>query len=87
MGRAYGGILGVIAFLTVLGRGLFDGGGVETTMGTAVASLFVMTAVGAIAGRLAAWCVEESIRWQVQAHVEALPPEGNGSASGDGRRT
>jgi hypothetical protein len=71
MGRTYAGILGVIAFLTVLLRGLIDGGSVETTMQTAVASLALMALLGAIIGRLGAWFVEDSIRWQIQCELEA----------------
>ena len=71
MGRRYAGILGALAFLTVVGRGLIDGGGAETTLRIAVTSLFVMAVVGVIVGRLAAWFVEESIRWQVRAELEA----------------
>lgn len=74
MGHTYAGILGVVAFLTVIGRGLIDGGGVETTLRFAVASLFVMAAVGMIVGRLAEWFVEESMRWQIQAELEAHQP-------------
>lgn len=70
MGRIYAGILGVIAFLTVLVRGLIGGGNVETTMQAAVVSLAFMALVGAVIGRLAAWFVEDSIRWQVQCELE-----------------
>ena len=68
--RTYAGILGVIAFLTVLVRGLIDGGNVETTMQTAVMSLLAMALVGAVVGRLAAWFIEDSVRWQVQCELE-----------------
>jgi hypothetical protein len=71
MGRTYAGILGVIAFLTVIGRGLIQEGGVESTMRLAVTSLLVMAVVGGVIGRLAAWFVEESIRWHLQVQLQA----------------
>ena len=71
MGRTYAGILGILAFLLVLGRGLINGGSVETTIRVACTSLLVMALVGAIVGRLAAWFVEQSIRWQIQGELEA----------------
>lgn len=77
MGRNYAGILGVIAFLTVLGRGLVGGDTVATTMRVAVCSLAAMAVVGAIIGRLGAWLVEESIRWRIHQELatEQRPAE------------
>ena len=72
MGRTYAGILGTVSFSTVLVRGLIDGGGVESTLLTACACLFVFAALGAVVGRTAAWVVDESVRAKVNAELDAL---------------
>ena len=77
MGRTYAGILGTIAFLTVLGRGLIHGAEAVPTLRLASASLLVMAVLGAIVGRLAAWLIDQSIRWQVQGELEARQPAGH----------
>ncbi len=85
MGRTYAGILGVIAFLTVLARGLVDGAAAETTLRLALVGLLAMALVGIAVGRLAAWSLDQSIRWQVLADLEArrsMPAE---SAHGNGQ--
>jgi tetrahydromethanopterin S-methyltransferase subunit C len=74
MGRTYAGILGVIAFLTVLVRGLIDGRSAETIMQAAVTSLVIMAVVGAIVGRLAAWLIEDTIRWQIHRELASHQP-------------
>ena len=79
MGRTYAGILGAIGFLTVVARGIASGGGLESTLKTASASLFVLAAVGAVVGQLAAWIVDESVR--VQVHSELLRSEANKGTS------
>lgn len=81
MGRVYAGVLGPIAFLTVLARGAMAGG-FETTLITAVACLFAFGAVGAVVGRLAGWIVDESVRTRFGAELRAQsPPDGGATAS------
>jgi hypothetical protein len=73
MGRMYAGILGALAFLLVLGRGLIHGADLETTARVACTGLVVMALVGAVVGRLAAWFIEQSICWQIQGELDARP--------------
>ncbi len=65
MGRVYAGILGPLAMATVLLRSLRHGGGAETSLVTALASLAVFAAIGYMAGALAGWIVEQSVRSQL----------------------
>jgi hypothetical protein len=62
MGRRYAGILGLLAFATVLCHDAMHGGGAETTLLAACGALFVFAAVGAIVGSLAAWIVADAVR-------------------------
>jgi hypothetical protein len=65
----YGGVLGLLAFLTVLTRGLIHGGGAETTLWRAMVCLMVFGLVGHIVGRVAAWIVEDSVRATIAAEL------------------
>ena len=80
MGRVYAGVLGLIAFLTVLIRGAMAGS-FESTLCTAVAYLFAFAAVGAVVGRLAGWVVDESVRMRFSAELQA-----RAIADGEGNR-
>jgi hypothetical protein len=85
MGRTYAGILGVIAFLTVIARGLVDGAAAETTLRVALVGLLAMALVGIAVGRLAAWSLDQSIRWQVAADLKAQRSRQAESAYGSGQ--
>ncbi len=67
MGRSYAGILGPLAFATVIVRGLLAGADVIATLKTASAALFVFAAVGYVAGRVAAGIVRDSVHAKYQA--------------------
>jgi heme exporter protein D len=62
MGRRYAGILGLLAFATVLGHGVMHGGHAETTLPLACGLMFVFAAVGATVGSLAGWIVADAVR-------------------------
>ena len=72
MGRTYGGILGLLAFTTILFRGGIDGAGVAGTIQLACFGLLLWALIGCVLGRLAAWTVEESLRAQWHAEVAAI---------------
>ena len=61
MGRAYAGILGLLAFGTVIARNLVDGGSVESAMIYASLALFAFAALGFVIGVLAERIVVEAI--------------------------
>lgn len=66
MGRAYAGILGLLAFALAIARGALAGSGIEATILAASGALFVLAAVGYIAGQTADFLVNDSVRTQFQ---------------------
>ena len=83
MGRVYASILGLLAFLGVVVKGLIDGGGAETTFGVASACLFLFAAIGYVVGQTAGWIVDDSVRSEITAQIEAskAPEENAGRAA------
>jgi hypothetical protein len=71
VGRSYAGVLGTIAFTTVLLRGMASGAVVETTLASAVISLVVFTLLGYFVGRLAGRIVLDSVRASMAAESVA----------------
>ena len=67
----YAGILGPLAFLTCLARGLIHGGGTETVLLTAWCSLLVFAAIGGVIGWVAERIVEDSVRGRISAELAA----------------
>lgn len=62
MGHTYAGILGPLAFLIVMARSLFGGGGTESTLLLACVCLFVFAGIGYIVGRIADNIVFEAVQ-------------------------
>ena len=62
MGPSYAGILGPIAFLTMLIRGVVRGGSVDGVLISSVASLLIFAAIGYVIGRIAEHIVLEAVR-------------------------
>lgn len=75
MGRIYAGILGPVAFATILGRSLVDGGAVDSTIKLATACLFAFAAIGYIAGSIADSIVTESVRTRFEIALRAREAE------------
>ncbi|MFV1966988.1 MAG: hypothetical protein ACC628_16300 [Pirellulaceae bacterium] len=71
MGRMYAGVLGPVAFVTTLARGLIDAGGVETTLKVATFCLFAFAAIGYVAGRIADLMVIETVRARIHEEIQA----------------
>ncbi len=71
MGRKYGGVLGLIAFATILARGVLRGGDAESTFLLASLCLMALAAVGYVVGNLAAWVVNESVRTKLADELDA----------------
>ncbi|MCU0960308.1 MAG: hypothetical protein MUF48_09405 [Pirellulaceae bacterium] len=66
MGRAYAGILGPLAFVTVVARCLVRGGDTVAAVGTASVMLFVFSALGYIIGSVAERTVVEALGNQLR---------------------
>jgi hypothetical protein len=71
MGRMYAGILGPVAFATILARGLIDASGAETTAKIATLCLFAFAGIGYLAGRIADQIVTESVRNRFHEQLRA----------------
>ena len=71
MGRTYAGILGLTAFLTIIARSVLHGGDPASALRWACIGLIMMTCIGAVIGRLAAWAVDESVREKMNAELAA----------------
>ena len=75
MGRTYAGILGPVAFATILARSFIDAGDTESTLKVAMLCLFTFAAIGYLTGRIADLLVTESVRAgfekEFQAHETA----------------
>ena len=71
MGRMYAGILGPVAFETILARGLIDAGGAEATARIATLCLFAFAAIGYLAGRVADQIVTDSVRARFHEELQA----------------
>jgi hypothetical protein len=79
MGRAYAGILGLLAFGTVIARCLLRGGNVDTALITASWTLFVFAILGYIIGSIAERTIVEAIEFKFQAQWQALESADRGS--------
>ncbi len=77
MARTYAGILGPLAFLTVLARGLIGGGASETVLVHAWASLLGFAALGCVLG----WLAERTVREAVNGAIAAELPQRKSAAT------
>ena len=80
MARSYGGILGLLAFTTVIARGCVHGGGADATLLAAWLGLLIAYPLGCVVGMLADGIVLESIRVQLAAEIAAREAKGSASA-------
>jgi len=70
MGRQFAGILGLIAFSTIVLRGAFAGG-TDDALLTATICLFAFAAAGWILGTIAQTTVDQSVRMRFDAEMKA----------------
>ena len=69
MGRAYAGVLGPLAFLTVLAQGLVHSASAQETLWRATVALVAFAVIGCIAGQVAGWIVEDAVRGRLTAEM------------------
>ncbi|MBX7167692.1 MAG: hypothetical protein K1X74_15280 [Pirellulales bacterium] len=70
MGRSYAGILGSLAFATVVFRAALMGSGVEATCATAALAMTIAATAGFLLGSVAEMAVNDSVRAIVQAQIQ-----------------
>ena len=66
MGPSYAGILGTLAYVIVILRGVLQGYAVEGTIKLSILLLFVFAAIGYVIGKIAESTIEDSIQVQLQ---------------------
>ena len=76
MAPRYAGILGPLAFLVSLARGIAHGSPVETVVWTAWCHLLLFSAIGYLLGWLARRTVDESVHGRLAAELAAEPRAG-----------
>ncbi len=80
MGRDYAGVLGLLAFATVLARGIVRSAGANATLWHATQMMFVFAAVGGLVGAVAGRIVAESVRASMAAEADKRQGEGKKAA-------
>lgn len=76
MTRIYAGILGLLAFLTCVVRGLMHGESPPRILAAACGSLCLFVLVGSVIGWLASQTVEDAVRGRLEAELsEESPPK------------
>jgi hypothetical protein len=71
MAHSYAGILGIMAFATVLLQGLLHGAAADATLASALTCLLAFAAWGFVAGQIAASTVSQSVRARVWEELRA----------------
>ncbi|MBC8354165.1 MAG: hypothetical protein H8E66_19405 [Planctomycetes bacterium] len=71
MGRTYAGILGPLAFVTILARSVIDTSSVESTMMLATICLFLFAGIGYLVGQMADSIVIEAVKTNFDTELQA----------------
>ena len=69
MGRIYAGILGPLAMMVIICRGIKDSAGLEGTLVLAIVALAVYAAIGSVVGQIAQATVDESVRLKIEQQL------------------
>ena len=80
MGQTYAAILGSLAMITVIVRGLMHNGGVESTFLNATTSLIAFAIIGWVVGSIAETTVDEAVRSKMQVQLEEFETESGTNA-------
>jgi hypothetical protein len=73
--RTYAGILGPLAFVVSLLRGLIAGGGANGTLWTAWCSLLAFAVIGCVIGWIAERTVADSVSGRIEAELAGQKPK------------
>lgn len=80
MGRKYAGILGALAFITILSRSILNTNSVESTMMLATSCLFLFAGVGYLVGQIADSIVTEAVKASFLKDLEVREATENAAA-------
>ena len=73
MARIYAGALGLLAFATVVARGIVHASVSSDTIWRASTMLFAFAAIGYLLGRTAQWIVDDSVRGRLTSQISNKP--------------
>lgn len=83
MGRIYAGILGPLAMVVIICRGIKDSAGIEGTLTLAIVALAVYAVIGSALGQIAQATVDESVRQKIEQQLagRSSPESATGAAT------
>jgi hypothetical protein len=76
MGRTYAGILGPLAMVVIICRGLKDSAGIEGTLTIAIVALAVYAIIGSVLGQIAQATIDDSVRQKIEQQLAAQATHG-----------
>lgn len=79
MGQTFAGVLGPLAFFTMLLRGVLEGAGAEDAVIRALLAMAVYAVIGYAVGRTAAWLTDEWVQMEFRRQIESV--EGDSAAA------
>lgn len=74
IGRCYAGVLGLIAFIATMFRGVANGASLEATVVTSCGCMFAFAAVGFLVGMAGQVVVGDAVRTRFLAELSAGKP-------------
>jgi hypothetical protein len=83
MGRIYAGILGPLAMMMIIFRGIKDSAGIEGTLTMAILALAAYAILGAVLGRIAQATIDESVRWKIEQQLATVAAQGPAALDGN----
>lgn len=79
MGRSYAGALGLIAFATIVARGVIQQASASSTIPTAACALFVFAGLGYVLGRIAERAIDGDLKAHFVQEMERLKADQAGA--------
>ena len=74
VGRSYAGVMGLIAFVATIFRGVANGASLEATVTTSCGCMFAFAAVGFLVGMAGQVVVGDAVRTKFLAELSAREP-------------
>jgi hypothetical protein len=80
MGRTYAGILGPLAMVVIICRGIKDSAGIEGTLTIAIVALVIYSIIGSVLGQIAQATIDDSVRQKIEQQLASHATRGEASA-------